>query len=156
MTSAGTKTSFAYERLVDDFVNSIIQPETSFVFGCDYRVPMRHGLIDKTFVNKLKMSPSYNEASFAREYMALWSGSSDDSWFNIEKMIKYRKLKNPETHARNGLLPTQFYLLAVDVGRISDQTVVTVFKVGQTKNKLCAALVNVIVLGREEKSKPFV
>ena len=117
MTSAGTKTSFAYERLIDDFVNGIIQPKTTFVFGCDYRVPMKHGLIDKTFVNKLKMSPSYNEASFAREYMALWSGGSDESWFDVDKLRRYRKLKNPETHARSGLSSAQFYLLAVDVGK---------------------------------------
>ena len=156
MTSAGIKTSFAYARLIDDFVNAIIDPQSSFVFGCDYRVPMKHNLIDKTFINKLKMSPSYNENSFAREYLALWSGSSDESCFNLDKLKKYRKIKNPEKHAQNGLSPTQFYLLSVDVGRISDQTVVTVFKVGQSNNKFYCTVVNIIVLGRTEKTKPFV
>lgn len=50
------------------FENAIIDPDNSFVFGCDYRVPALHGLLDKTYINKLKMSPSYNEESFAREY----------------------------------------------------------------------------------------
>jgi hypothetical protein len=86
MTSAGVKTSFGYDKLIDIFENSIIDPENSFVFGCDYRIPVMHGLLDKTYVNKLKMSPSYNEESFAREYMSIWSGSSDDSWFNFDKM----------------------------------------------------------------------
>ena len=67
MTSAGTKTSFAYDRLIDVFENSIINTKSAFCFGCDYRVPMLHGLLDKDFIRKLRMSPSYNEESFARE-----------------------------------------------------------------------------------------
>lgn len=67
MTSAGVKTSFAYEKLIDVFENSIIDPKNSFCFGCDYRVPILHGLLDRNFINKLKMSPSFNEDSFARE-----------------------------------------------------------------------------------------
>lgn len=67
MTSAGVKTSFAYDLLMDVFEQSIIDPNNSFCMGCDYRVPVMHGLLDKTYINKLKMSPSYNAESFARE-----------------------------------------------------------------------------------------
>lgn len=155
MTSAGTKTSYAYEKLIDDFEQAIIDPHSSFVFGCDYRVPVKHGLLAKNFINKLKMSPSYNENSFAREYLGLWSGSSDESWFKYEKLSKYRKIKNPEKMASSRLLPNQFYLLSVDVGRISDQTVVTVFKAGLNNNKYYCTVVNIIVLGREMKTKTF-
>ena len=68
MTSAGVKTSFAYDILLDVFEDAIIHPKSSFCIGCDYRVPLMHGLLDKTYINKLKTSPSYNEESFAREY----------------------------------------------------------------------------------------
>ena len=68
MTSAGVKTSFAYDLLLDVFEDGIIHPNSSFCMGCDYRVPMLHGLLDRTYINKLKASPSYNEESFAREY----------------------------------------------------------------------------------------
>lgn len=67
MTSAGAKTSFSYDLLLDVFEDSIIHPDSSFCFGCDYRVPVMHGLLDKTYINKLKTSPSYNADSFARE-----------------------------------------------------------------------------------------
>lgn len=67
-TSAGVKTSFAYDILIDCLEDSIIHPDSTFVFGCDYRVPVMHGLLDKTYVNKLRTSPSYTEESFAREY----------------------------------------------------------------------------------------
>ena len=42
------------------------------------------------------MSPSYNELTFASEYMGVWAGGSEESWFNFEKISKYRKIKNPE------------------------------------------------------------
>lgn len=155
MTSAGIKNSFAYDKLIDMFESAIIDPKSSFVFGCDYRVPVLHGLLDKTFINKLKMSPSYNEESFAREYMSIWSGSSNESWFNYDKLSKYRKIKNPETHFLNRPNSTQFYILSVDVGRLNDQTVVCVFRVNVVQGKYLATLVNLYVLGRTPETKPF-
>lgn len=116
MTSAGVKTSFAYDKLIDMFENSIIDPTNSFVIGMDYRIPIMHDLLDRQYVKKLKMSPSFNEESFAREYLSIWSGSSDESWFNFDKLQKYRKIKNPELHAINRNNPNEFYLISVDVG----------------------------------------
>lgn len=156
-TSAWLKTTFAYDRLIDDFQTAIIDPDLGFVFGCDYRVPLLHGLLEKDFVNRLKMSPSYDEASFAREYMSLWSGSSEDSWFNFDKMGKYRKIKNPESHAIFRAGANQFYLLSVDVGRINDQTVCCVFRVNidNDTNRYYATLVNLFVLARQAETRTF-
>ena len=154
-TSAGSKTSFAYDRLIDTFENAIIDPNHAFMFGCDWRLPAMHGLIDKQYINKLKMSPSYNAESFATEYLSLWQGSSEDAWFSYEKLSKYRKIKNPETHAINRPESEQFYLISVDVGRISDQTAVSVFRVNVVKQKFYSTLVNLIVLGRTPRTKPF-
>jgi len=154
-TSAGSKTSFSYERLIDTFENAIIDPQHSFMFGCDWRLPAMHGLISKQFINKLKMSPSYNAESFATEYLSLWQGSSEEAWFSYDKLTKYRKIKNPETHAISRPQSEQFYLISVDVGRLSDQTAVCVFRVNITKQKFYATLVNLIVLGRTAQTKPF-
>lgn len=156
-TSAWQKTSFAYDRLIDNFEQAIITPDKAFVFGCDYRVPAMHGLLDKDYIQQLKLSPSFNETSFATEYLSYWQGASDESWFNFDKIQKYRRLKNPETHAifREGL--RQFYLLSVDVGRIHDQTVITVFRVNiNGNNQYSIAVVNIKVIGRDAKSKTFV
>lgn len=155
-TSAWQKTSFAYDRLIDNFEMSIMQPRQAFVFGCDYRVPVLHGLLPKDYVNQLKLSPSFNEVSFATEYLSLWQGASEEAWFNFDKLTKYRKIKNPETHAKNVLGPNCFYLLSVDVGRIHDQTVCCVFRVNVTSDdKYHATLVNLYVLGRESQTKTF-
>ena len=156
MTSAGVKTSFAYDLLVDDLIDCIIHPDSTFVFGCDYRVPILHGLLDKTYINKLKTSSSFSEDSFAREYASIWSGSSEEAWFNFDKMTKYRKIKNPETHAISRANSEQFYLLSVDVGRLNDQTVCCVFRVNVSgEGKYYATLVNLYVLGRTVETKPF-
>ena len=156
MTSAGVKTSFAYDLLIDDFIDCIIHPESTFVFGCDYRVPVLHSLLDKTYINKLKTSSSFSEDSFAREYASIWSGSSEEAWFNFDKMSKYRKIKNPETHAISRANSEQFYLLSVDVGRLNDQTVCCVFRINISGDgKYYATLVNLYVLGRTAETKPF-
>lgn len=155
MTSAGVKSSYAYERLIDVLEMSIIDPRQAFVWGCDYRIPVMHGLLDRQFIQELKMSPTYQEETFAREYLSIWSGGSEESWFNFDKLQKYRKIKNPEKHAifREGA--DQFYLLSVDVGRLNDQTVCCVFRVNIVKNKYYATLVNLYVLGRQADKKTF-
>ena len=156
MTSAGVKTSFAYDLLLDAFADSIIHPNSSFVMGCDYRVPVLHGLLDKTYINDLKTSPSYSEESFAREYLSIWSGSSDESWFNFDKLQKYRKIKNPEKHAKFRPGTNSFYLISVDVGRINDQTVACIFRVNIDGNgKHYVTLVNIKVLARTAETKTF-
>jgi len=119
-TSAGTKASFAYEALIDTFEKAIIDPKTSFCIGLDYRIPAMHGLIDPTYVRNLKLSPSYNETTFAAEYLGIWLGGSDESWFNYEKLSNYRKLKNPEWKQKFVAGKDVFYLISVDVGRLHD------------------------------------
>ena len=69
---------------------AVINPNNAFVFGCDYRIPVMHGLLDKKYIQELKMSSTYKDESFAREYMAQWTGGSDDSFFNYDKLIKHR------------------------------------------------------------------
>ena len=155
-TSAWQKTSFAYDRLIDNFEMSIMQPKQAFVFGCDYRVPVLHGLLPKDYVNQLKLSPSFNETSFATEYLSLWQGASEEAWFNFDKLTKYRKLKNPETHAKNESGQNCFYFISVDDGRLHAQTVCCVFRVNVTNDgKYHATLVNLYVLGREAQTKSF-
>ena len=134
-TSAGSKSSFAYEALLDVFEKSIIDPKHNFCLGLDYRIPAMHGLIDPQYVKSLKLSPSYNEQTFAAEYLGIWLGGSDESWFDFSKLSKYRKLKNPEWHQKNKDNKNVFYLISTDVGRIHDQTVACIFRVNIHENK---------------------
>ena len=67
MTSAGQKNSYAYQKLIELLILEIITPRSSFVWGCDYRVPMHFGLLDKNFIREIKMSATYKDDTFARE-----------------------------------------------------------------------------------------
>lgn len=154
-TSAGTKASFAYEALLDTFEKAIIDPSSSFCIGLDYRIPAMHGLIDPKYVQSLKLSPSYNENTFAAEYLGVWLGGSDESWFDYSKLSKYRKIKNPEWKQKFVGDKNVFYLISVDVGRLHDQTVATIFRINIRDNKYYATLVNLFVLGRRAESKTF-
>ena len=157
MTSAGSKASFAYNKLISVFENSIIDPQSAFCFGCDYRVPMMHGLISREYVNNLKTDPSYNSESFGREYLSIWGGSSSESYYSYDRIVKYRKLKNPEMCAKYIGQKNVFYIISVDVGRIHDQTVASVFRVNidLAQSKYRISLVNMYVLGRDIVSKSF-
>lgn len=153
-TSAGSKSSFAYEQLLDVFETSIINPQGALCFGLDYRIPVMHGLIDRNYVNDLKLSPSYTEATFAAEYGSLWQGGSEDSWFDFEKLERKRIIKNPEWRKKYDD-PNVFYLIGVDVGRISDQTVATIFRVNIRGNRFYSTMVNIFVLGTRGSHKTF-
>ena len=67
MTSAGQKNSYAYQKLIEILVLEIITPRSAFVWGCDYRVPIHFGLLDKTYLKEIKMSSTYKDDTFARE-----------------------------------------------------------------------------------------
>ena len=102
------------------------------------------------------MSTSFDEQSFAQEYLSLWDGGSDSSWFSFNQLNRHRRIKNPETHAKSGDKNKQFYILSVDVGRLKDQTVVCVFRVNVTGQGVYrSTLVNLFVLGKDLKTKAF-
>ena len=154
-TSAGSKTSYAYEKLIDMFCDAVIHPKESFVIGLDYRIPAMHGLIDLNYVNKLRMSSAYDEATFAAEFLGTWIGGSTESWFDFEKIQKYRKIKNPELFAKYRDKKEIFYLISVDVGRLIDSTVACVFRINIKDGKYYSTLVNIEVLGKTAETKTF-
>lgn len=154
-TSAGSKTSYAYEKLIDMFCDAIIHPKESFVIGLDYRIPAMHGLIDLNYVNKLRMSSAYDEAIFAAEFLGTWIGGSTEAWFDFEKIQKYRKIKNPELFAKYRDKKEIFYLISVDVGRLIDSTVACVFRINIKDGKYYSTLVDIEVLGKTAETKTF-
>ena len=155
MTSAGQKNSYAYQKLIEILELEIITPKSAFVWGCDYRVPMQAGLLDKTFIKELKMSSTYKDDSFAREYLGQWTGGGSDSWFDYEKMSRYRKLINPEAQQNIRVNGKEFYIISVDVGRISCQTVLCVFKVFPQESEFKCNLVNIYVIGKRNETRDF-
>lgn len=155
LTSAGQKSSFAYQKLVELFAMQIYNPKASFVWGCDYKVPMICGLLPKNYLQEIKLSSTYKDDSFAREYLGQWTGGSSDSFFDYDKMTRYRKLINPENYQNLKGRSDVFYLISVDVGRLNCQTVVHVFKVFENDGNFKSHLVNTYILGITPETKHF-
>lgn len=154
ISSASDKNTFAYDKTIELMELAIINPRKVFLMGCDYRVPMKCGLLPKDFLNELKASPTFDEADFAREYMSRFVGTSSDAWFNYDRIMAHRKLVNPETKAVNREGTESFYVLGCDVGRRGCQTVCVVLKVfPRLDGTYKTNVVNVFVLGKTENEK---
>lgn len=147
-TSASSKATYAYEKLIEVIIKSIIAPEDNFAMGIDVRIPILHGLVSKKHIQDQRISGTFKEGDFAREYLSIWTGGSSESWFNYNRLLKYRTTINAERkYAKNIVMNKDaFYLLSVDVGRLSAQTVVCVFKVLPQKDFFLKKLVNIKIL----------
>lgn len=129
ITTAGFKNTYAYDKLIQILVWSIIKPEKAMIMGGTYRIPVLVKLLDKNFVSDLKADGTFNETAFEREYESKWAGSIDDAYFDSEMFDKNRVLKQPEYEASGRSNKLSYYVLSVDVGRKGCDTVVSVIKV---------------------------
>lgn len=134
ITTAGYKNTFAYDKLIQILVQSIINPNKAMIMGGTYRVPVLTGLLDKNFVSDLKQDPTFNETAFQREYESKWAGSVADAFFDPEMFDHNRILKQPEYEASGRSNKLAYYIIGVDVGRKGCDTVATVIKVTPQSN----------------------
>ena len=142
VTTAGWKNSFAYEKLIELLIRQIIYDDT-IVMGGTWRIPVMEKLLEKSFVEDLKLAGTYNDASFSREYESEWSGDAENAFFSAEKFDKHRQLLQPEYEYSGRTSKSGYYVLGVDVGRFKCTTEVCVFKVTpQTQGAALKSLVN--------------
>lgn len=55
ITTAGWKNSFAYDKLTELLVQSMIEPDIVMIMGGTYETPVAEGLLDEDFVEQLKL-----------------------------------------------------------------------------------------------------
>ena len=144
VTTAGWKNSFAYEKLIQILIQQIIYPDEAVVLGGSWRIPVMEELLQKSFIDELKLDGTYNDASFAREYESEWSGDAENAFFSSEKFDKHRVLLQPEYEFSGRSSKSAYYVLGVDVGRKGCTTEVCVFKVTpQAQGAALKTLVNI-------------
>lgn len=144
ITTAGYKSTFAYQKLITTLVQMIVEPDKGFILGGTYRVPVATGMFNANFISDLKREGTFNEASFDREYGSHWTGTVEDAFFNGEKFDQNRQLQKPELEASGRSSKLAYYVLSVDVGRKGCQSVVCVFKVTpQSQGSAIKSLVNI-------------
>lgn len=133
ITSAGSKNTFAYERLVELTALGILSPDDYFICGADYKLPLHYGLFDEKTIQDQKMSTSFSDEGFARESLSIWTGGSVDSWFDPKKLDKARTLLTCEKEDKLNADQRKagcFYEFAVDVARTGyNETTIDIIKV---------------------------
>ena len=151
ITTAGWKNSFAYKKLIELLIRSIIEPNEVMVLGGTYNTPITEGLLDENFVDELKLDGTYNEDSFDREYRSKWSGDVENAFFSAEKFDKHRVLLQPEYEFSGRSSKNAYYVLGIDVGRLNCTTEVCVFKVTpQVQGAALKTLVNLYTFEAED------
>ena len=135
ITSAGSKNTFAYERLIELLTMECLTPDQVFVWGAGYELGVYYGLLDKNFLTEQKLSTTFDAMSFARESQSIWTGSAKESWFNIERLIKCRSLLTAE-HEAHIIKDGGFYLASCDVARTGvNDTSIMIIKVVPLANE---------------------
>ena len=129
ITTAGSKNTFPYDKLIQTLVKMIVEPGSAFILGGTYKIPVLTGQYEKTFVQDQKRDETFNEAAFGREYESRWSGSVEDAFFKGEQFDKSRILQKAEYEFHKGSGVVSYYIVSVDVGRKGCDTVACVFKV---------------------------
>lgn len=149
-TTAGWKNSFAYKKLIELLIRSIIEPEEVMIMGGTYKTPVTEGLLDEDFVDQLKLQGTYAEDSFDREYCSKWSGDADNAFYSAEKFDKYRVLLQPEKEFSGRTGKGGYYIIGVDVGRFNCTTEACIFKVTpQPQGSMIKSLVNIFTFEAE-------
>ena len=151
ITTAGWKNSFSYDKLIDMLINSVIEPDNYMIMGGTFETPVKEGLLDEDFVDKLKLEGTFNDSSFDREYRSIWSGDAENAYFSSDVFDKYRQLNQPEYEHSGRSSKTAYYILGIDVGRTKCSTEVCVIKVTpQPQGASIKSLVNIFSIVAED------
>lgn len=151
ITTAGFKKSFAYAKLIELLVQSIIDPDLCMIMGGTYETPVIEGLLNEDFVDTLKLQGTFNDASFDREYRSIWSGDAESAFFSSEVFDKNRILNQPEYEFSGRTSKNGYYVLGVDVGRFKCTTEICIFKVTpQVQGSALKTLVNLYSIEAED------
>lgn len=97
----------------------VTEPGRAIVLGGSYRIPIIAGLQDMDWIREMKMSGTFNPASFPREFLSMWSSGSDKAYFPADTFDKLRSLQEPVFEREENLGKGVEYYFGIDVGRFS-------------------------------------
>ncbi len=144
------KNSYAYKKLIQILINSILEPDEYMIMGGTYETPVLSGLLDENFVQQLRLQGTFNDESFNRQYVSIWSGDVDNAFFSSEKFDKHRVLLQPQYEYSGRSSKNAYYVFGIDVGRVGDTTEICVFKVTpQVQGVALKTLVNIFTYQAE-------
>jgi hypothetical protein len=135
-SSAYLKTCNLYERFLHHYEKMCEGDRDYFVCSLDYKVGVQAGLFDEDDILKEKMKPSTSPESFEYEYLGVFVGSSNDSYYPYQLTEKCRTLELGETEQPKK--SKSIYVISHDVAtssnRNSDNASTHVMKLKARKN----------------------
>jgi len=112
--------------------------------GGTYETPVEEGLLSENFVDELKLSGTFNEDSFDREYRSIWGGDVANAFYSSEAFDACRVLNQAESEFSGRSSKSAYYVIGVDVGRFRCTTEAMVIKVTpQPQGAALKSLVNI-------------
>jgi hypothetical protein len=128
VTTASSRQSYAWEQLYSVMME-MASGKSAFVIGNDWTLPVLFDQLDPDYIEEVRSDPSMSPLQFAREYMSVWTGSSENSLVQLKDLEKCRVLDNAEFSAVKG---DHKYIISVDVARSEKKntatTAIAIFK----------------------------
>ena len=150
ITSAGWKNSFAYDKLIEIMISSVLFPDQYMILGGDYELAIIEGAVKEDMIDEMKLNGTYNEASFDREYGSVWSGDVENAYFSNDVFEKHRVMNQPEQEYSNRSSKNAYYVVAVDVGRKGCNSEAVIIKnTPQPQGDSLKTVVNIFSLSAE-------
>lgn len=128
VTTASSRQSYAWEQLYSVMLD-MARGKSAFVIGNDFSLPVMFEQLDPDYIEEVSNDPSMSPLQFAREYMSVWTGSSENSLVQLKDLERCRVLTQAEFGSVKG---DHKYVISVDVARSerkkSATTAIAVFK----------------------------
>lgn len=116
VTTASNRQSYAWDTLKETMVK-MANGESAFIIGNDYELPVLFNQLDLDYIANQYVSASNTTMSFYREYLSIWTGSSENSLVQLSDLQDSRKLKKAEKYRDKNAPKGTIYVIAVDVAR---------------------------------------
>lgn len=132
VTTASSRQSYAWEQLYSVMLD-MAREKSAFVIGNDFSLPVMFEQLDPDYIEEVRTDPSMSPLQFAREYMSVWTGSSENSLVQLQDLEKSRVLTEAEfkftkKKSQEGVM----YVISVDVARSEKKgtatTAIAIFK----------------------------
>jgi len=129
VTTASSRQSYAWEQLYSVMID-MAREKSAFVIGNDYSLPVMFDQLDPEYIEDTRNDPSMSPLQFAREYISVWTGSSENSLVQLKDLERCRVLPTAEFKA--DMKGNHKYIISVDVARSEKKntatTAIAIFK----------------------------
>ena len=148
ITTAGFQGSFAYDKLIEMLCRSALDPQHYAVLLGTYRIPLACGITNARQVEDIINSPTFDRASFEREYESRWTDSPNGAAIKTSTIAAVRQVKRCEL--KYNLTPKQeedgcFYVMCADMSKDGNaETIVGIAKVIPKENFFIYKVVNLL------------